>query len=170
MTAWSDADHESIWTPFDRAFRFRPSMSEWPGFDEPHESIPYHIGHAYGEPEHYEQVTLDLSRKLVRALRRCLAPDAFVYALDWQHPTYRFWPHRPFEFACEADWPIPALPNGDYHVFVEPNLSFGVLGHSWEQTMCVFGQALLGAFEIDMPLLFDRPLRVGGTPVERRSW
>lgn len=165
MDAWCETDYESIWTPFHREFRFRPSTTKWPGFWEPRESVTYHIGHVYGEADHYQQLTLDLSRKLVSALRRCVGPSGFVYALDWQHPTYQFWPHALFEFEGEDDWPIPALPNGDYSIFVAEDLAFGVLGHPWEQTMFVFGGTLLSAFKRDMPNLFDRPVREGGNVV-----
>jgi len=127
--------------------------------------VTYHIGHVYGGPERYPRLTLDLSRKLVAALRRCGASDELVRALDWNHPAYRFWPHAPFAFASEDDWPVPALPNGDYYIFVDPDLTFGVLGHRWEKTMCIFGQRLLEAFSLDLPSLFDRPNRIGGKVV-----
>lgn len=165
IQAWREADYESIWTPFDEKFRFRASTTKWPGFKEPPNSITYHIGHVYGDPERYKRLTLDLSRKLVSALRRCLKPHEFVYALDWQHPTYRFWPHAPFEYTSEDDWPVPALPNGDYYIFIDPGLTIGVLGHPWEQSMCVFGRRLLDAFKQDMPILFDQPIRVDGNVI-----
>ena len=157
--------YESVWTPFDRRFRFRPSMVEWPGFREPLESTTYGIGHVYGDPGQYAELTLDLCHKLVGALRQCTAPGDFVDVLDWQHPSYRFWPHEPFEFVSEDDWPIPALPNGDYYIFLARDMEAGVLGHPWEQTMCVFGARLLAAFEQDPPLLFDRPVRRSGKVV-----
>ncbi|MEO0479358.1 MAG: DUF2716 domain-containing protein [Planctomycetota bacterium] len=168
MAAWEEQgfdDYESVWTPFDRRFKFQPSTTEWPGFREPLESITYDIGHVYGDPHRYARLTLDLCRKLVGALRRCTAAGDFVYVLDWQHPSYRFWPHEPFEFASEDDWPIPALPNGDYYIFLARDREFGVLGHPWEKTMCTFGSALLDAIAQDLPALFDRPVRRGGKVV-----
>ncbi len=158
-------EYETVWTPFDRQFRFRPSVRVWPGFDEPVDSVSYDIGHVYGDPEQYARLTLDLCRKLVAALRRCVKVGEFVHVLDWQHPSYRFRPHVPFKYSSEEDWPIPALPNGDYYIFISQDLAFGVLGHPWEQTMCVFGRPLLDAFQQDSPLLFDRPIRIGGRVV-----
>ncbi|MCK5945022.1 MAG: DUF2716 domain-containing protein [Planctomycetes bacterium] len=168
MVAWEeqplDAD-ESVRTRFERRFRFRPSTTEWPAFQEPRDSVTYSIGHAYDDPDGYAQLTLDLCRKLVVALRRCTPPGDFVDVLDWQHPSYRFWPHEPFDFESEDDWPVPALPNGDYYIFLARDLETGVLGHPWEQTMCVFGSRLLEAFGQDLPLLFGDPVRRGGKVV-----
>jgi hypothetical protein len=168
MRAWEKQppeDYETVWTPFDRLFNFRPSVTQWPGYREPTVSVTYHIGHVYGDSDRYVRLTLDLSNKLVAALRKCVAVDEFVNVLDWQHPSYRFWPHLPFNFVREDDWPVPALPNGDYYIFIGTELTFGVLGHPWEQTMCVFGLPLLVAFQQDLPALFDRPIRVGGLAV-----
>ena len=155
-------EYEAVWTRFDLRFDFRPSTTSWPGFREPADSVTYHVGHVYGDPERYQRLTLDLCRRLLTALRRCVAPNAFVHVLDWQHESYRFYPHVPFEFESEADWRVPPLPNGDYYIFVDPELAFGVLGHPWEQSMCVFGARLLDAVAHHMPALFDRPIRSGG--------
>jgi hypothetical protein len=168
MAAWEQqpfVEYESVWAPFDRRFDFRPSTTTWPGFREPLDSVTYDIAHVHGAPERYARMTLDLCRKLVIALRRCTSVSDYVDVLDWQHPSYRFWPHQPFEFASEDDWPIPALPNGDYYIFLARDQEFGVLGHPWERSMCTFGAPLLQAFARDLPLLFDRPIRRGGKVV-----
>jgi hypothetical protein len=99
---------------------------------------------------------------MVAASQSCVADGEAIMVLDLQHPCYRFLPHALFAFETEDDWPIPALPNGDYYIFLGTDLSFGVFGHPWERSMCVFGRPLLAAFGDDPPLLFDRPLRVGG--------
>ena len=85
--------------------------------------------------------------------------------LDWQHPCYLFEPHGEFSFNSEDDWPVPAIPNGDYHIFLSRGMDLGVFGHPWEQTMCVFGQSLLEAFTSDPPELFTKRVRVGGRTV-----
>ncbi len=165
MQAWRETEYDSAWTPFAKKFRFRPSTTIWPAYLEPPDSVTYHIGHVYGDADNYERLTLDLSRKTISALRCCVGRGEFVFALDWQHQTYRFYPHESFEYESEADWPIPVLPNGDYYIFVSPRLDFGILGHPWEQTMCVFGQPLLDALARDQPTLLDRPIRNGGSVV-----
>src|SRR5262245_27017664 len=168
MTAWEKLlrwEEDAIWRRFETQFELTPSVTDWPGIREPEASITYHIGHVFGDAERYDRLTLDLSQKLVHALRRCVPTTGEVNALDWQSQCYRFKPDGLFRFDSEDDWPIPALPNGDYYIFVDPALEFGVFGHPWEQTMCVFGQAIIASFAADLPALFDRPIRVGGRVV-----
>ena len=154
--------YESFWDPVDRDFKFKASTTEFPGFAEPDESTTFHIGHIYGEPSRHSKLLLDLSERFVRAFQECTKRDGYLNVLNWQHPSYRYWPHIPFNFESEEEWPIPILPNGDYYLFLDPSHAFGVLGHPWEMTMCVFGPRLLEAIESDPPKIFDRPIRVGG--------
>lgn len=62
------------------------------------------------------------------ALTRVLGPDTSVVVLDWQHQTYRFWPHL---FACQSDqqWPTTVFPNGDYYIFLTEDMNTGTFGH-----------------------------------------
>lgn len=168
MSAWEElpsSERDSAWDRFESEFAFRPSTTEFPGIRESKDSVTFDISRVYGDAEGYERLTMDLSRKLVAALRRCVPEGGVVHVLDWQHACFRFMPHAPFAFESEEDWPVPALPNGDYYIFLDPELRFGVFGHPWEQTMCVFGEALVHAFEADPPLLFKHPTRVGGKVV-----
>jgi Protein of unknown function (DUF2716) len=165
MNAWQELSRPEagpVWDRFYADFQFRPSTTEWPGIREPPDSVTYGIGHVYGDPERYTHLTNDLGTKMVAAFQSCVADGEAILVLDWQHPCYRFVPHAPFAFETEDDWPVPALPNGDYYIFLGGDLSFGVFGHPWEQTMCVFGKPLLTAFGNDLPLLFNRPLRARG--------
>ena len=168
MSAWEELraeESDATWDRFEAGFAFRPSMTEFPGIREPEESVTFDISGVYGDPERYAQLTLDLSHKLVTALRRCVPENGVVHVLDWQHTCFSFVPSAPFRFDSEEDWPVPALPNGDYFIFLDPDLRFGVFGHPWEQSMCVFGRTLIEAFEASPPLLFHRPMRVGGKVV-----
>ena len=165
--AWqmlNEDERERVWTEFDTRFGFRASMDpeDWPGIREPTASRTYAIGHVFGEAQRYDRLTIDLSNKLRRALQACVSPTTAVLVLEWQGPAYRFWPHEPFEYAEEDAWPVPVLPNGDYYIFLAEDFSFGVVGHPWEHTMCVFGAALLAAIDEEMPELFGAPVRVGG--------
>lgn len=168
MTAWEELasnDCDSAWDRFESEFAFCPSTTRFPGIREPEDSVTFDISGVYGDAERYQRLTMDLSRKLVAALRRCVPEGGVVHVLDWQHDCFRFVPHASFTFESEEDWPVPALPNGDYYIFLDPDLRFGVFGHPWEQTMCVFGEALVQALQADPPLLFGHPVRVGGEVV-----
>ncbi|WP_406045041.1 DUF2716 domain-containing protein [Micromonospora sp. NBC_00898] len=76
------------------------------------------------------------------AMTRAFPTDTRLLVLDWQHTSYHFWPHRQ---ACRPDqeWPIEIFPDGDYYIFLTPDMSCGTFGHPWEQTLCVFGEPLV---------------------------
>ena len=65
-----------------------------------------------------------------------------IYALDWNHECFRFLPHRWDPVCSTDDWPLSALPAGEYHLFVTGDLRLGSLGHPWEESLCVFGDLL----------------------------
>jgi hypothetical protein len=144
---------------------FRPNVSpeSWPGIHEPHPSVTYAIGHIYtGDEVKATRLEEDLARKTLAAFRVCTRTNQRLYALDWQHYCYWFYPHRSFTADDLESWSVPILPNGDYFIFLNEDFSFGIFGHPWEQTMCVFGQRLLDAFAQEQPLLFRRVVRVNG--------
>jgi hypothetical protein len=168
MTAWQELDADEaqrVWDRFDSALHFQPSVdkADWPGIREPRDSVAFSIGHVFsGDESRYTRLTNDLAHKLIIALQKCVDVGSTIYALDWQHACYSFAPHQPFDFKTEDDWPVPPCPNGDYYIFLAQDMSFGVFGHPWEQTMCVFGRCLIDAFEDELPLLFDNRVRRGG--------
>lgn len=100
----------------------------------------------------------DLSQKSLAAFQRCTAKSQRLYALDWQHEGYWFYPH--------GNYPdkglIPVFPDGDYYIFLAEDFSFGTFGHPWEESLCIFGQPLLNAFAQDPPLLFHDIIRSVG--------
>jgi hypothetical protein len=150
-TALSGREEDSIWKRFDLAFRFRPSVSQGPGIIEPRPFKTYSIAHYYGHAD-AARLEKDLESKARNAFQDCTPIGARLYALNWQHPCYWL---RPHQLASDVTWKVPALPNGDYYVFLEEQFEFGWFGHPWEQTICVFGSRLLNALETHSPLLFS---------------
>jgi hypothetical protein len=58
-----------------------------------------------------------------------------------QHPAYLL---RPHEFAA-ADHPwegVQPFPNGDYYIFLNTEMTEGIFGQLWEQTLCVIGEQM----------------------------
>jgi hypothetical protein len=102
---------------------------------------------------------MDMFLKCFKAL---VCEDEWIYALDWQHPSYKFYPHLPFSLNKFGEWPIPILPNGDYYIFLQRAFNFGVFGHPWEETICVFGEKLLSLLGRNRPLLFSDIIRENG--------
>jgi hypothetical protein len=162
------SEYDEAWDRFYATFQFKPSVkpSDWPGIIEPTDSVTFNIGHVYdGDPVAYVRKTNDLGAKLISAFRRCVAAEERIYVLDWQHTGYTFEPHGRFDYRNEEDWPVPALPNGDYYIFLSRDMSLGVFGHPWERTMCVFGRSLVDAFASEPPELFTKKVRIGGRAV-----
>jgi hypothetical protein len=110
----------------------------------------------------------DLNRKTLKAFRRCVPPGKRIYTLNWQHECFFFNPHKQVETADTKAWKIPVLPDGDYYIFVAQDLSFGIFGHPWEQTICIFGSDLLEAFESDNPRLLNVVVRKDGKRLRRK--
>ncbi|WP_246594970.1 DUF2716 domain-containing protein [Actinoplanes auranticolor] len=139
-----DAD-DRYWDLFYQRFAFRPGMASWPAIDEPRPSVTFDLGPIFaGSHPQFMAGTAAINSLALVALTRVLEPDASVVVLDWQHQTYRFWPHL---FACQPDqrWPTTVVPNGDYYIFLTEDMSTGTFGHPWERTLCVFGEQLVSA-------------------------
>jgi hypothetical protein len=163
--AWIALPHHRsgrIWDRFDADFRFRPSVrpEDWPSFDEPAPSITWNIGHLLSEfyPWHDPRAT-PYNLALLQALRECLSDDESVIALDWQRSAYEFFPHRFRGSETARNWCIPALPSGEYHLFLTEDFRLGSLGHPWEQTLCIFGEGFVEAYRRLTPLTNDRIIR-----------
>ena len=152
------------WNRVDTELGFRPSVSEekWPSFTEPLSSVTFNIGPLF---ERFDELFVDaeiaLAVDFANSTQRLIEPGAEMIALDWQHPGYRFYPHRATPPTQSRSWPIPVLPNGDYFVFFAPDFSFGWLTHPCEQTVCVFG-GLVELMRPSFEALGLSIVRVGG--------
>jgi hypothetical protein len=168
----TEAEMDAVWDRFDKIFVFSPSVDSknWPIYAEPTPSVTFDISHLwdiYRKNESVaENIDRDLHFKTLSAFRLCVPVDGRMYALDWNHLCYSFYPHRA---KPEERWGVPVIPNGDYYIFIAEDFSFGTLGQPWETSICVFGQVLLDAIDQFAPLLFDRVLRRNGEPVDPPS-
>ena len=147
--AWigmSNDEANEIWDSFDGKFSFRPSVSaaDFPSIIEPVPSITHQISQKYDDAD-----IADLETKVLAALKRLVGNNEKICVLDWQHNCYWFYPHQTFE-----NWMTPVLPNGDYYIFLAPNLEFGIFGHPWEWTSCVWGKRLLEILEDSKPKIW----------------
>jgi len=141
----------------------------WPGFREPapsrtwdlspgdldRASAEFRLG-PYAVEEH------DVSSIALAAFREVTGPDDWMWALHWQHQSYRVWPHR---MSDGARWPVPVFPRADYHLFLAKDFSFGTLGHPWERTLCVFGEKLVPVVERLGEGVLKNVLRRDGAPI-----
>lgn len=82
-----------------------------------------------------------------------------MYWLDWQHDGYRYDPRRT---GTPGRPPRPGLgthPDGDYYLHLTADLRLGTFGHPWEQTLTLWGPALLAAVEGELTELLGEPVR-----------
>jgi Protein of unknown function (DUF2716) len=162
------AEHDRVWGRFEGRFHFRPGVEppDWPGIREPEPSLTWDISPAYVlDADPCAKALADLRLRTLRALRQCTRPGEELYAIAWQHACYAVNPHGgpgAEEVSC---WPVPVLPDGVYTLFLAPDGRFGIFGHPWEMTVCVFGRGLLDAFGADLPWLFRKLVRKDGTRV-----
>jgi hypothetical protein len=154
VEAWAPLDRaatDTAWEQFGTRFRFRPSArsSDWPAILEPRPYTTYSIAKPFvaaRDRGDFVAMGMQLNLALLSAFRRSVAPGDSLQVLDWQHACYAFYPHTEFQASDPSAWRIQPFPDGDYYIFLGRNISFGTFGHPWEQTICVFGEALLHAF------------------------
>jgi hypothetical protein len=154
--------YDKVWDRFDAAFDFKPSVrpADWPSFREPVPSVTWNISDLLAAFYPWrDPLAAPYNLALLKALVATLSQDEPVLALDWQHASYAFHPHRLREPQEPANWRIPALPSGEYHIFVSEDFRLGSLGHPWEGTLCVFGAGFLDAYRLFTPLGDDRVVR-----------
>lgn len=156
--ALSDDEENAIWARVYAELGFKPSIhqKDFPGFQEPAPSITYALPDRRGDGTAAEHA--GLQEQAHEVFRQSVPAGDFIYALDWQHQGYKFYPSHD-DTADTAAWKVPALPDGDYSLFVEKSLRFGWLGHPWEWTICVFGEPLLTAVKTHRPKSFRNPIR-----------
>jgi len=157
--------YNAVWDRFDAAFEFRPSVSPvgWPSFKEPTPSVTFTVADLLREfnPWRDPRAT-PYNLGLLGALLTHVSPDEPVLALDWQHRAYEFYPHRFSGADAPSNWRVPALPSGEYHIFVTTDFRLGSLGHPWEGSVCVFGDGFVGDYSRQSPLGRDRIMRRRG--------
>ncbi|WP_410600570.1 DUF2716 domain-containing protein [Amycolatopsis sp. lyj-90] len=144
-----DAEYRRAWDRFRAEFAFRPSTDrfEWPGIAEPAGAVTWSLSALDEDPGY---LLLD---RMVSVVQRGLASCADeLYALDWQHESYRF-------ATTEKDWPLSPFPDGDYYIYLTQDFRLGTFGHPWEYTICVFGDELVTAISAELTETLGKPLR-----------
>ncbi|HEY1068743.1 MAG TPA: DUF2716 domain-containing protein, partial [Pirellulales bacterium] len=67
-----------------------------------------------------------LSLLLFDAVRRLVAPNDFLYAMDVNHRCYRFYPCRGVREPYYDFWPLSFWPDGNSCYFIAPDCQWGV--------------------------------------------
>jgi hypothetical protein len=112
----------------------------WLASREPSQSVTFDLSPVFSG----SQAEFAVGRRAINALAlvamiRTVAVTERLLVLDWQHPSYWFWPHRQ-AVSDDGQWPVEVFPNGDYCIFLTEDMTAGTFGHPWEETLCVFGE------------------------------
>ncbi|NQY56918.1 MAG: DUF2716 domain-containing protein, partial [Ilumatobacteraceae bacterium] len=85
-SAWEEIDdYESVWTPFDQAFRFQAGPGVRSGIKEPAGSVTYGLKEAWSGKSS-DWVMHAVNALVVWGLARSVDGDDPLIVLDWQHP------------------------------------------------------------------------------------
>ncbi|MBM7168682.1 DUF2716 domain-containing protein [Streptomyces sp. G44] len=158
------AEYRRVWDRFYEDFRFRPSMSpfKWPAIEEPVASVTWSLSALDDDPD---DERLDrLVAEIKQGLSSCAGPAGTLFALDWQHTSYRFAP-RETGGPGQPAWPLSPYPDGDYLIFLAEDFRFGSFGHPWEESLCLFGANLLGIAATQVDEILGPPIRESGRAV-----
>jgi len=158
---FSESEYREIWDRFYSRFQFKPSVrkEDWPVILEPSPSMLWF----YDEKEETRRsLECDLNSKILQMFRFVISPKERLYALNWQHASYWFSPHAFLDSQDPKSWLAPVFPDGDYYIFLSEDFDFGLFGHPWESSLCLFGQKLLDVLEKFKPILFSKVIRMNG--------
>jgi hypothetical protein len=151
----NDKEYDEIWTKVYETFSFKPSIYKrnWPSFKEPSPFITFDIS------DNYDDNILDEWYEIAsKVIKECTDVEEYIYALDWQHESYLYNPHieRPGDRRN-----IEPFPDGDYYLFLPKDISWGILTHPWEETICIFGKDMLDRFLKYNPRMLRKKKRQG---------
>ncbi|MEU5919165.1 DUF2716 domain-containing protein [Streptomyces sp. NPDC047141] len=155
------AEYRDVWNRFDAEFAFRPTMNSgmWPSIKEPLDSVTWSLARLDDDPR-YER--LDRLVEVVQeGLAACVPPQGTLFALDWQHASYRFQPHL-LRGSQHGGWPLSPFPDGDYFIYLSEDFVTGSFGHPWEYSLCLFGRGLLDSVSARIDDVLGQPIRRSG--------
>ncbi|GAA1657890.1 DUF2716 domain-containing protein [Fodinicola feengrottensis] len=136
--SWILLDDERWRQRFQADFQFRPgtTVSSWPAIREPAGAVTIDLAPIFTAAGRGAD---DLDTQVLAAMIEAFPGGTGLAALDWFHSGFWFVP------AHGELPPVRPFPNGDYHIFLTEDLTSGLFGHPWEQTLCVFGAGLVAA-------------------------
>ncbi|WP_329623772.1 DUF2716 domain-containing protein [Streptomyces sp. NBC_01255] len=161
VTELPEDDYRRVWDRFYEEFAFRPSVNPttWPAIKEPAASATWSLAALDDDPD-YEG--LERLVAVVRAaLASCVGPRGTLFALDWQHTSYRFSP-QDVGGPGRPRWPLSPYPDGDYYIYLSEDFRLGSFGHPWESSLCLFGEELLAVASTEVDKVLGPPIRRSG--------
>ena len=170
VEAWTPLtaeESERYWNSF--YFGLHPGASDPLGRlapEEPTPSVAWDVSPVWNDSD---PLLTDVHRSwntaTLAAFRAITAPGSRHLAFDVSHESLWFAPHAESAAPAAGDWPVNVLPDGDYYVFADPELRFGILSDYRDSAVCCFGQDLLDAVGAAHPIASCRPVRRNGQQV-----
>jgi hypothetical protein len=171
MSAWTsipEKERKAIWDRFYAKFDFKPHTRKFPAIIEPVPSVTYSFARFAAPIAHrnrrMDDPEGDLRHVALRIFATIAKPSGRVVALDWQHECFYFEPRR-----FSGKWKIPAMPDGDYSIFLSEDMRNGWFAHPWEETICIFGERAIASLEVELPVIFSVPIRKDGRSTLRQT-
>lgn len=170
---WAELDWDAgkvLWAEFADRYQFRAGTSpdKWPAIVEPIPSVvwdlyPVFTGHY---PGGFAAGSRGVAALVLDTLRACTEWPETVVFHDWVHPSRLFGPHEVDEPEEVRGWDVGGpFPNCDYTIFVSRDYAFGIVGHPWERSLCVFGESAVAGFAARDQGAFTKGPRRDGQPV-----
>jgi hypothetical protein len=167
MQAWRSlpaGEQDSLWTEVEARYKFRAGVEsrDWPGIDEPSDSVTFSINSSSPQSLGAFKTTLALIAR--KGFSEAAPTRKGLVALEWQHGGYWYHP----EAESPADLPDrngrPSIfPDGEYSFFLSQDFEHGLFSHPWGQTICVFGQQLVELLTPEFSQILPL-VRRGGQP------
>lgn len=157
----SEAEYREVWDRFNAEFAFRPGMNpaKRPAIKEPVDFATWSLAALDDDPE-YERLDR-LVEVVEQGLTAGVPPQGSLFALDWQHASFRFSPHL-VRGSGQEQWPLSPYPDGDYCIYLSEDFLTGTFGHPWEGSLRLFGQELLDVASARIDDLLGSPIPRSG--------
>ncbi|MFJ5985454.1 DUF2716 domain-containing protein [Lentzea sp. NPDC092896] len=158
-----------LWREFVAEFDFRRARR--PVIREPVPSVTWTLPPCGTSDRPFPDSTLPVAQVVCDVLRDCVECWDSVFHHDGVHPSTQYRPHRVTDIRDLDRWEYSHYPNGDYSIFVAKDLSFGVVGDPYEQSLCFFGAQAVTAAENHNHGVLAHALRRNGISVpEHPPW
>lgn len=147
-------EEKNVWKYVCKDLNFHPSIS--PRFISLHTPSSFRLPEPYAVYDMrelisayelsndpiYDQFIIQLLESLIM---NCMGTDDFVYALDWQHRCFKYFPMEASVPEDKKTFHPGYLPDGDYYFYLSQNFSWGYLTHPWQQGLYVYGEVMLSS-------------------------
>lgn len=107
-----------------------------------------------------EELYDDLHEFVIRQFQ-VISKGEKVYALNWQHDCYFFYPKLSVDRDEFDEWLVPVFPNGDYIFFLTSDFTNGIFADGINLKISFWGKEIVDAIEMDKPKMLIKNISCG---------